>query len=125
VRRTYQEKGFTLIEVLIAVVILVFGILAVASMQIVSLDGASSAEDRTQRVTVAVDTMERLMSLSFSQIVSGNTTVPAGYSTSWVVTPMVGAGPGAPDLLVIRVTTQHSYKGITKQTTLTGVKPEL
>jgi type IV pilus assembly protein PilV len=61
-----REKGFTLIEVLIAMTLLVIGILAVASMQIASLGGNSQAIRITEAVTWADDTIETIMSLPYT-----------------------------------------------------------
>jgi len=61
-----RQKGFTLIEVLIAMTLLVIGILAVASMQIASLGGNSHAIRVTQASTWADDAIETLMALPYS-----------------------------------------------------------
>ena len=61
-----RQKGFTLIEVLVAMTLLVIGILAVASMQIVSLGGNSHAIRVTEATTWAGDEIERIMSLPYA-----------------------------------------------------------
>lgn len=58
---TIKEGGFTLLEVLIAVAILTFGILAVASMQGSAIRGNSRAWDVTEAANSAMDRIEKLM----------------------------------------------------------------
>ena len=56
-----NQQGFTLIEVLIAIVILAVGILGVATMQISSLNGNSNAIRITDSATWGGDALEGLM----------------------------------------------------------------
>jgi type IV pilus modification protein PilV len=58
-------RGFTLIEVVIAVAIFSIGILAIAGLQIRSINLNSSARMQSEATTVAVDVLERLMSLPY------------------------------------------------------------
>lgn len=58
-------RGFTLIEVLIALAIFAIGILAIAGLQIRSINSNAAARMQSEATTVAVDVMERLMSLPF------------------------------------------------------------
>ena len=62
-RKRIKEEGFTLLEVIVAIAILTFGILAVASMQISSIRGNSFAGGVTEGTTWAGDQVERLMAL--------------------------------------------------------------
>jgi type IV pilus assembly protein PilV len=64
--KSKEEKGFTLIEVLIAVSILTVGILAVASMQISAIRGNYIASTQTGGTTWAQDKIEYLMSLDYA-----------------------------------------------------------
>ena len=57
--------GFTLIEVLLALTIFAIGILAIAGLQIKSINQNSAARLQSEATTVAVDCMERLMSLPY------------------------------------------------------------
>jgi len=57
--------GFTIIEVLIAVAIFAIGILAIASLQIKSINLNTAARMQSEATTVAVDCMERLLSLPY------------------------------------------------------------
>ncbi len=57
--------GFTLIEVLIAIAIFSIGILAIATLQIKSINANSAARMQSEATTAAVDCMERLMSLPY------------------------------------------------------------
>ena len=60
-----NERGFTLVEVILAVALLVFGILAVASMQGFALRGNSFGITVTEGTTLAADRLEKLMALGY------------------------------------------------------------
>ena len=67
-RRTREsiQSGFNLIEVMVALGILAFGILAVASMQESSLLASSRAYNITNGTCVAMDKMEDLVALAYT-----------------------------------------------------------
>lgn len=56
-----RQKGFTLVEVLIALMVLTIGLLAVASMQTLSVTGNSQAVRTTKAAIWAENTMETLI----------------------------------------------------------------
>jgi len=86
------EKGFTLVEVMVALGILAFGILAVASMQTASLVGTNKSNAVTQATTVAMDRMERLRGLPFSTW----DTIPSPGDDSYFDPPRFPAPPPRP-----------------------------
>jgi type IV pilus assembly protein PilV len=55
-----RQRGFTLIEALIALVILAFGLLGVAAMQVKALQSASAGYTQSLANVAAVDAQERL-----------------------------------------------------------------
>lgn len=63
-----NNKGFSLIEVMVALGIFSIGILAVASMQISAAQGNLSARLRTEAVTFATCKLEVLMSQTYGNI---------------------------------------------------------
>jgi prepilin-type N-terminal cleavage/methylation domain-containing protein len=65
-RRTPTEAGFTLLEVIMAIAILTFGLLAVASMQSSAIQGNYTARLQTEGTTWAQDRMEKLLALPYS-----------------------------------------------------------
>ena len=86
-----HDNGFTLLEVLLAITILSFGLLAVASMQVAAMKGNAHARGVTEGSTVVVDQLEKLMVLSYDSVVDGSTTVGNTYDLTWTVqadTPM-------------------------------------
>lgn len=60
-----EESGFTLLEVLIALVIFAVGILGVASMQISSIQGNSHGRQVSEASSVISDRIETLMTLDY------------------------------------------------------------
>lgn len=58
-RRSSSQSGFTLIEVLVAVLIVSVGVLGVAGLQLLSLQNNTSAMFRTQAIQGAYDIMDR------------------------------------------------------------------
>lgn len=139
VRNLRKEKGFTLIEVLFAIAILAFGLLAVASMQIGAIQGNLFASGKTRAVTWAQDRMERLMALPFNDadLQDTNPTVgptthsepspPPGYTITWDVDDFLLDTALIPSYSAkqITVTVTPQIRGVGRQVQLTCVKPRL
>ena len=98
--RLKPDKGYSLIEVLMAISILAVGMLAVASMQTSSIMVNATANHVTTRTTWAQDRIETLMALPYSDPwlqVAGNSggldsannthqvTTSDNYTVSWIV----------------------------------------
>lgn len=54
------QRGFTLIEVMVALVVLAIGLLAVAGMQVISIQSNTGNRDVTEASTLALDKIEFL-----------------------------------------------------------------
>lgn len=67
-----KQDGFSLLEVLIALVILAIGLLAVAQMQIVAIKGNAFGADMTESLTVGHRLMEQLKAQNLRNIVADN-----------------------------------------------------
>lgn len=116
-----KERGFTLIEVLLSIAILAFGLLAVAKMQGSAIQGNFFASGKTEAVTWAQDRMERLMALPYANVASGGPITQGNYDISWVV----NAGPVA-NTKSITVTVTPRIKGVgQKDVELICVKPQM
>ncbi len=119
--RCKPEKGYTLIEVLMAISILAVGMLALASLQTSGIKVNSTAYHITMRATWAQDMIETLMALPAGDalLVAGThdpVTKPEGYTISWVVdddNPVTNA-----KLITVTVT------GHGATTVLTAIKAE-
>jgi type IV pilus assembly protein PilV len=62
-----NQKGFTLIEVMIGLIILAVGLLGVAGMQITSVKGNYFSKNLTQASYVAMERLEFLRGLSLNE----------------------------------------------------------
>ncbi|MCD6332035.1 MAG: prepilin-type N-terminal cleavage/methylation domain-containing protein [Bacteroidales bacterium] len=103
------EKGFTLIEVMIAMGVFAIGILAVASMQITASQGNRSARLQTEAVTRASECMENLVNQGYSDITDGSDT-QGEINLSWTVaddTPIT-------DIRTVTVTATWNDRGGTR-----------
>ncbi len=72
-----NQAGFTLIEVMIAIILFAIGILGVATMQTTATGGNAVAMTITELTTVAAQRMEAFKALPIAQLVDINQTTPA------------------------------------------------
>lgn len=63
-----NEKGFSLLEVLIALVILALGLLALGNMQVMGIGGNASGQKMTTAATLAQDALEGLINLPYNTL---------------------------------------------------------
>ncbi len=63
-----ESKGFTLVEVMIAIVILSVALLALGGLQIISIRGNSFGNHMTEAITLAKDLMEEMKNTEWEQI---------------------------------------------------------
>ena len=83
------ERGFTLVEIMVAICIFSIGMLAVASMQVTGTQGTANAKWHTGATAWASDQMEKLILLPYEHSDLDNG-AHAGvtedqYDISWVV----------------------------------------
>ena len=85
-----QQAGFTLVEVLVAMVVFAVGILAVATMQISSVGGNENARIIMDASTLGATQLETLMGLPYNHADLANgvhPTITVGlYNVTWTVT---------------------------------------
>jgi len=69
--RREGERGFTLIEALVAILILVVGLAGVTNLIVLAADSNTVANQATAAVTEATETMEELKAVPFNSLVVG------------------------------------------------------
>lgn len=122
---TSREAGFTLLEVIAAIGILCFGLLAVASMQTGAIQGNYTARIQTEGTTWAQDRMERLLAQSYTDL-SSLVGSPPGPATQDIYTIQWNVANGAvSNTLLLTVTVTWKDKGITRTNTLMCLKPSV
>jgi type IV pilus modification protein PilV len=91
-----RTRGFSLIEVLVAVTILSIGLIALATLQIALVRSTASSKSQSQGLALAKDKLEELRTYSslagYQSIDSGNDTPAVGsvqYTRAWTVTRYV------------------------------------
>ncbi len=69
-----DEAGFTLVEALVAIIVLVFGLMAVTNLMLVAASSNSVANQGTAAVTSATRVMDLIKTTSFIALPTGGTT---------------------------------------------------
>ncbi len=121
-----MDLGFTLLEVLIAITILSFGLLGIAKMQISSIKANASAQKISSASSVAGARIELLMSAPYSVVTANlnvaNTDSDSGYSVEWTASNERDLnGDGFNDIVDVSVVVDDSLGN--ERVRLTFLKP--
>ena len=105
-----RRSGFTLVELMVALMVFVVGVLAAASSSTVVMTMIGGSQRRTVAAVVAESRFERLRSVSCAAHANGNTTT-RGVRESWSVVPLTAA-----DDVTVMVTFASGGGRVTSQT---------
>lgn len=135
-QRRDGEAGFTLVESLIAIFILIVGVAAVSTLMVVAGTSNTAANHGTAATAVASQQMERLKATPFGTLVTGGSLAPGGqlqgpcnvvvgvYSCQvnvvgvgpinvrWVIS---GALPGGPNTRFIQVLAESASPAVAQR----------
>lgn len=147
-----NQKGFTLIEALVAMVILSIGILSVSTMQISAINGNATANKLTVATSVANYCYERLWNTPYDEAMLSDTagakthtqmemagfTLPAGVTAvNWGITTWLDGdgidndGDGDTDeddetnIKLVALDVNYTDRSVAKTLTITFYKSEL
>jgi type IV pilus assembly protein PilV len=114
-----KQKGFTLLEFLIAILVLSVGLLGMASLTGAMINYNRIAFNSTKAVALAQDKLEDLKNLNFQSLSS----VPSGYDTESIFTRTWSVAVDTPDtgMATVSVTVTWSWKGDSETITLTSI----
>ncbi len=114
--RLFFDRGFTLIEIMIALFLIVTALLGLMSTTTMVIKANSLSKMMTTATTLAQDRMEELKNRSFANIVSGGPeTVDTVYAREWVVTSPIA------NTKMIVVTVTWSWQGSNHNVTLNSL----
>jgi type IV pilus assembly protein PilV len=121
-----SQQGFTLLEVIIAISILAFGLLSVAAMQASALRATAGAYKATEATKRAQDRMELLLSLPYGDgLLSGGSHSDASSSPEYTINWDVEENEPMNNMKKITVTVSWNERGIPRNTVLACLKPRL
>jgi len=86
VNQAENEKGFSLIEIMISLSIFAVGILAISSLQIGTINSNAKAGRTVEAVAIAQEQVETLMTSHYADVnTTGPITLNTRYNVSWTV----------------------------------------
>lgn len=105
------EQGFTFVEVLIVLAIFSIGVLAVAAMQVTSINTNASARMSGEATALAANQIEALMALPYGHndmdpALNPHQVTQGAYTINWNVTEFDIDSDGTNDSKTITVTVQ-------------------
>jgi prepilin-type N-terminal cleavage/methylation domain-containing protein len=105
-----RSKGFSLIEVMVALVILAIALLALAGLMVTTTRNNSWGGHMTEAATFAQDKLEQLRATPFGMVALNTTTTdnPVSstgitYTRSWVAVPNIAPPGNTLDVITITV----------------------
>ena len=125
-KKLKNQKGFTLVEVMISMVILAIGVLGLAPMMVTAMYGNAFSEDVTSAAFLAQDSMERLKNQSVITPIpytENNNGLFNVYNRSIQVDDSGSDGTVPPNVFRIQVTMSWTdKKGVSRSETYSTYK---
>jgi prepilin-type N-terminal cleavage/methylation domain-containing protein len=84
-RMLRTEKGFSLIEVMIALVLFAVGLLAFASLEVTAIRNSTYSKDYGKGNTYAQQKMEELKGTAWASLSAGSDTLEEKFTRTWTV----------------------------------------
>ena len=102
-KSSIRSKGFSLIEILIALVILSISLLALGGLMVTTTTNNSFGGHMTEAATFAQDQLENLRTSSWANVVTDSNTISGStgiiYTRNWTVSTLPNPSPPPVDLL--------------------------
>jgi type IV pilus assembly protein PilV len=120
------QRGFSLVEVLIAFLIVAFGMLGISRMNIAAIDATAQVKARATALDLAEQRIEQLRGLTatadYAALVDSNAAESinhnfTSFSRSWTVNKLTSAGAPRYAQIAVSVAWQDS-EGVTRSVTL-------
>lgn len=107
-----NNRGVTLVEVMIGMAIFLIGFLAVGSLQVTAITGNTAARKATEAATRATNQLETLIALPFESIDDGGPVTDGAYTVSWeVLDEIESPSTVLPNTKTITVTVTWEQRG--------------
>ena len=118
-RKKDDERGFTLIEIMVAVFLMTIALLGLVSITVMVINGNAFSKSMTTATSLAKDKLEELQNTSYANITSSTAaeTKETIYQRSWTVT---ADSPGTNMKTVVVVVT-WPWQGQTRDVTLRSI----
>jgi len=107
ISRLRKNQGFTLIEIMIAIFLLVVAMLGVISVTVMVIRGNAFSKTMTTATTLAADKMEELKNTAYASLADGTDTQETLYTRTWDVT----ADSPATGMSTLVVTVAWTWQG--------------
>ena len=118
--KIHNCNGFTLIEIMITIFVLMIGLLGAAGVATTVISGNTLGKEITTATTLAQDKVEELKSMAYASIASGSDTQESIYTRTWTVTP----DSPATGMKTVVVAVGFPWKGTTHNATLRTIVAE-
>jgi type IV pilus assembly protein PilV len=106
-----KNRGFTMVEVLVALVVLAVGMLGIASLYVISLRSGGSAIFRMQAVNLATDIADRIRANRSAGVAYGGAAAPNPCFGAAAVADCTPAAMAAADLSVWQAQVAQALPG--------------
>lgn len=123
---TGDDRGFTLLEAMIAILIFSIGILATVSMQTSSLNANMLARQNTEAASNAASVIENLRPLDYiedAELTDGTHTLPD--QDQYTFTYDVQRNTIIDNTMLINIIVNWTVRGVQKSINLVAIKPDI